>query len=75
MFCVLILLPHVKNSMYKMTLNNSNTSSHNSESEKELPGFSTLKLFDMKPRENAAIKTVHSNNVNRGRFEQTEVPS
>ena len=56
MFCVLILLPHVKNSMYKMTLNNSNTSSHNSESEKELPGFSTLKLFDMKPREKCSDK-------------------
>ena len=33
-----------------MTNNNSNTSSDNSESETELPDFSTLKPSDMEPR-------------------------
>ena len=41
--------------------NNSNTSSHNSESETELPDFSTLKLFDMEPKKSfitAAVNVV-----------------
>ena len=51
--------------------NNSNTSSHNSESETELPDFSTLKLFDMEPKKSfitAAVNVVGFVN----RLKQTE---
>ena len=56
MFCALILLCYVKNSIYSMADNNFNTSSDNSESEKELPDFSTLKPFDMEPRKKVSNK-------------------
>ena len=36
--------------MYNMTDNNSNTSSDNSEPERELPDFNILKPFDMGPK-------------------------
>ena len=39
-----------------MADNNFNTSSDNSESEKELPDFSTLKPFDMEPRKKVSNK-------------------
>ena len=39
-----------------MAESNSNTSSSNSESETDLPDFSTLKLFDMKPRNKVSDK-------------------
>ena len=51
--------------------NNSNTSSYNSESETELPDFSTLKLFDMEPKKSfitAAVNVVGFVN----RLKQTE---
>ena len=51
MFCALILLPYVKNSIYSMADNNSTVSSENSDPDTELPEFSVLKLFDMKPKE------------------------
>ena len=62
------LLPYAKNSIYSMADNNSNASSNNSESETELPGFSTLKPFDMEPRKKSVIKTIHSTNVNPKTF-------
>ena len=39
-----------------MADNNSNTSSDNSEPERELPGFSTLKPFEMEPRKKVGDK-------------------
>ena len=51
MFCALILLPYVKNSIYSMADNNSTVSSENSDPDTELPEFSILKLFNMKPKE------------------------
>ena len=36
--------------------NNSNTSFSNSESERKLPDFNTLKPFDMEPREKVSGK-------------------
>ena len=63
MFCALILLPYVKNRIYNMTDNNSNTSSDNSESEIKLPDFWTLEPLGMEPRKKVAIKTIHSANV------------
>ena len=58
MLCALILLPYVKNRIYSMTDNNSNTSST------ELSDLCTLKPFDMEPRRKSAVKTLHSVNVN-----------
>ena len=65
MFCPLISLPHLQNSIYNMTDNNSNTSSNNSEFETELPDFSTIKPFDMEPRKKVSI---HITIVNPGMF-------
>ena len=56
MFCTLILLSYVKNSIYCMADNNCNTSSDNSESKTELPDFSTLKPFDMEPMKKVSDK-------------------
>ena len=39
-----------------MTDNNFHSFSHNSESETELPDFSTLKSFDMEPRKKVSNK-------------------
>ena len=50
MFCALILLPYIKNSINNMTDNNSKTSPVNSEPETELTDFSTLEPFYMEPR-------------------------
>ena len=48
MFCDLILLPYVHNSIYNMTDSNSNTSSNNSEFETELPDMETWKKVSHK---------------------------
>lgn len=55
MFCSLILLPYVNNSIYIMTNNNS-TFLRENVFETELPDFSTLKLFNMEPRKNVSQK-------------------
>lgn len=55
MFCSLILLPYVNNSIYIMTNNNSIFLRENV-FETELPDFSTLKLFNMEPRKNVSQK-------------------
>ena len=78
MFCNSILLPYVKNSIYNIADNNSNSSSNNSESDTELPDFSTSKPFDMEPRKKVikkyiksykkVIKDIHSTNVNPRTF-------
>ena len=57
MSCALILLPYVKNSIYSMADNNSNTSSDNSKPEPELPGFSILEPFNMEPRKKVSDKS------------------
>lgn len=44
-----------------MTDNNLNTSSNNPQSETELPGFSTLKPFDMDPRKKVNDKNYIQN--------------
>ena len=56
MFCTLILLLYVKNNIYNMTHNNSNTSSDNSESETKLSDFSTVNPFDMEIRKKVSYK-------------------
>ena len=56
MFCTLILLLYVKNNIYNMTHNNSNTSSDNSESETKLLDVSTVNPFDMEIKTKVSYK-------------------
>ena len=56
MFCALIFLPCVRNSVFNMTDNNSNTSSDISKTETELPDVITPKPFDMEPRKKVSYK-------------------
>ena len=56
MFCTLILLLYVKNNIYNMTHNNSNTSFDNSESETKLLDFSTVNPFDMEIKTKVSYK-------------------
>ena len=72
MFCSLILLPYVNNSIYIMTNNNS-TFQRENVFETELPDFSTLKLFNMEPRKNVSQKNYTVLMSIQGRSEWTEV--
>ena len=56
MFSASILSPDVKNSIYSVAGDNSNTSTDSPESEADLPDFSTLRPFDMDPRKKVSNK-------------------